>query len=209
MDKREYLVRTFSRTKRKDYENYILTAIWHKVDNLNLKPVSQQYVKREKSYALMDLYFPQIHVGIEVDEAFHKNIRSQDELRMDDILSAVKEDELDDFLILRIDATLPINQMHKRIDEVVEIIKKRAAARPLHWLLYEEELEACKSQTHLSIYDNIAFQDIKDIANTVFGKNAKRYQRSYFHIGPQLMAVVPAVIDPRRRQQEVGCGRVA
>ncbi|SFF64644.1 hypothetical protein SAMN05216353_10462 [Halobacillus alkaliphilus] len=191
MDKREYLVRTFSRTKKKDYENYILTALWHKVDNLNLKPVSQQYVKRENSYALMDLYFPQIHVGIEVDEAFHKNIRSQDELRMDDILSAVKEDELEDFLILRIDATLPINQIHERINECVEIIKKRAEARPLYWLLYEEELESCRSQTHLSIHDKIAFQDIKDIANTVFGKNAKRYQRSYFRIGPQLWLWCP------------------
>lgn len=30
--KREYLIRTFSRTKRKDYENYILNAIWHKLD---------------------------------------------------------------------------------------------------------------------------------------------------------------------------------
>ena len=38
--KREYLVRTFSRTKRKDYENYIINAIWHKLDRSDIQPVS-------------------------------------------------------------------------------------------------------------------------------------------------------------------------
>ncbi|WP_425441266.1 AbaSI family restriction endonuclease [Salipaludibacillus aurantiacus] len=40
MNKRDYLVRTFSRTKRKDCENNILTAIWHKLNNLDILPVS-------------------------------------------------------------------------------------------------------------------------------------------------------------------------
>lgn len=78
MDKLEYLIKTFSRTKRKDYENYILNAIWQKIDCLDIRPVTQQYVKGDNNeYYLIDLYFPQLNIGVEVDEAFHKkNIES-------------------------------------------------------------------------------------------------------------------------------------
>ena len=53
-EKREYLIKTLSRTKRKDYENYVIGAIWHRLNNLEIKPVSQQYVKR--SDGKYDLY---------------------------------------------------------------------------------------------------------------------------------------------------------
>lgn len=183
MNKRDYLVKTFSRTKRKDYENYILTAIWHKLDAMDIKPVSQQYVKRSNgSHALMDLYFPQLHIEIEVDEAHHQANKEADKLRMDDILSAVHEEAIEDFLCLRIDATKTIEEINDRVNEVVSIIRERASQKHLKWLTYEEELSELKNKDYLSIDDDISFKDIKDIANTVFGKNAKRYQRSCFRI---------------------------
>lgn len=59
--KREYLIKTLSRTKRKDYENYVINAIWHKLNRLDVQPVTQQYIRRsDGKYALVDLYFPQI-----------------------------------------------------------------------------------------------------------------------------------------------------
>ena len=183
MNKREYLVKTFSRTKRKDYENYILTAVWHKLDNMNIKPVSQQYVKRQNgTHALMDLYFPQLHIGIEVDEAYHQDNQKEDKLRMDDIISAVNEESIKDFQCFRIDATESLEMINDRINEVVSYIKDRASKATLKWRTYEEELEGLKQQEYLSIYDDVSFNDIKDIANTVFGKNAKMYQRSYFRV---------------------------
>ncbi|MCM3322268.1 AbaSI family restriction endonuclease [Cytobacillus kochii] len=185
MNKRDYLIKTFSRTKRKDYENYILTAIWHKLDNMNIKPISQQYVKRQNGrYALMDLYFPQLKIGIEVDEAYHLNNHTEDNLRMDDIISAVYEESIEDFQVYRMDATKSIDEINARIHEVVSIIKNKAAVvkTTLNWKTYEEELSELKQKEHLSIHDNVQFKDIKDIANTVFGKNAKRYQLSYFRV---------------------------
>ncbi|MDY0409871.1 AbaSI family restriction endonuclease [Paracerasibacillus soli] len=183
MNKRDYLVKTFSRTKRKDYENYILTAIWHKLDNMNLKPVSQQYVKRPNgTHALMDLYFPQLHIGIEVDEAYHQDNQKADKLRMDDIISAVNEESITDFECFRIDATKSIEEINDRVNEIVGVINEKASKTTLNWRTYEEELQQLKQQKYLSIFDDIAFMDIKDIANTVFGKNSKRYQRSYFRV---------------------------
>ena len=98
MDKVEYLIKTFSRTKRKDYENYILNAVWQKIDCLDLRPVTQQYVKgHDNEYYLIDLYFPQINIGVEVDEAFHKNNVESDlkrELTIEEKLSSIREESL-------------------------------------------------------------------------------------------------------------------
>lgn len=150
---------------------------------MDIKPVSQQYVKRQNgTYALMDLYFPQLHIGIEVDEAYHKDNQEADKLRMDDIISAVNEDSIECFLCLRIDATKSISDINDQIDDVVSDIKDRALEIPLKWKTYDEELIHLKQQAYLSIYDDISFKDIKDIANTVFDKNAKSYQRSFFRV---------------------------
>lgn len=192
MDKRDYLVKTFSRTKRKDYENYILTAIWHKLDDMNLKPVSQQYVKRKNgTHALMDLYFPQLHIGVEVDEAYHQGNQTEDKLRMDDIISAVNEESIKDFQCLRIDATKSLEKINERISEIVMVIKDKASKTTLRWQTYEEELQHLKQREHLSIYDDVSFMDIKDIANTVFGKNSKRYQRSFFKVKDKMWLWCP------------------
>ena len=40
-----YISKTLSRTKRKDYENYVVNAIWNRVKAPGLVPVTQQYVK--------------------------------------------------------------------------------------------------------------------------------------------------------------------
>ena len=93
--KRDYLVRTFSRTTGKKYENYILTAIWHKLDRSDIQPVTQQYIKRSHGhYALVDLYFPQLRVGIECDEPYHRRQWEKDygrDLEMEQMLSASEE----------------------------------------------------------------------------------------------------------------------
>ena len=53
-DKQEYLYRMFSHhTKDKEMENYVVNAIWARLDDLNVKPVTQQYVRRPNGYALI------------------------------------------------------------------------------------------------------------------------------------------------------------
>ena len=77
--KRDYLIKTFSRTRRKDYENYILNSIWNKLDRLDIQPVTQQYIRTINGrYHLIDLYFPQLNVGVECDEYYHANNKNND-----------------------------------------------------------------------------------------------------------------------------------
>ena len=75
MDKFNHLSYMFNvRTKNKKYENFVVNAIYNRVGNMELEPITQQYVcnpNDPRKYYLIDLYFPQINYGIEVNEAQH------------------------------------------------------------------------------------------------------------------------------------------
>ena len=86
------------RTKGKKYENFIVNAIYAKVDNPDLMPVTQQYVRNPKDsrkYYLLDLYFPQINFGVEIDEGQHMSDECQvlDKARTEAIKSAIGYEE--------------------------------------------------------------------------------------------------------------------
>ena len=194
--KQDYLYRMFSHhTKDKEKENYVVNAIWARLDDLNIKPVTQQYVRRPNGYALIDLYFPQINYGIECDEAFHKDNTFKDAEREIDLqraLSACSESEL---TIRRIDATLDAGRLHARIREIVAEIKQRVAEKGSQlppWLNPEEEWAVIKQRGVLRIADNYSFSTIADICQKCFGKDANyRIQRSFFRVADDRMLWCP------------------
>lgn len=183
--KREYLIRTFSRTKRKDYENYILNAIWHKLDRSDIQPVSQQYIKRSDGrYALVDLFFPQVNIGIECDEAYHIDNEESDQIReltMEQMLSAY--DETDDFKLYRIKAYEKIENIEKQIDDVIASIKYkiRLSTFPT-WDFNESPYNIAIEKKMIHIADRLAFRTILDICKC-FGKDYKGMQLAFFEIG--------------------------
>lgn len=145
----EYLVATLSsRTKGKKYENFIINYLWHSLNDPSLKPVTQQYVSRtlgkseigllnltrkkavdDSSHALIDLYFPALHLGIECDEAQHISNTEADTRRSADIRNVI-----DDYLEIRILVELdkknnPVSPevIMDQLDQAVEIIKRRKA----------------------------------------------------------------------------------
>ena len=74
----EQIRRTFHVKKNKKdfvvkkYENYVITALLHDERLRDLKPITQYYVPiSDTNYALVDLYYPQINLVIEVDEPHH------------------------------------------------------------------------------------------------------------------------------------------
>ena len=190
MNKTRYILKTFSRTSKKDTENYVLTGIWHRINNPDLIPVTQQYVQRpDKTYAKLDLFFPQINFAIEVDEPYHAEQEQKDYLRTEMIFSALIQDQWIscDFansgdLIYRIKTIgKSFKEINHEIDKAVEIIKAKIfnLDKPLEWKYSTDGAEALKEKSHLSIKDNITFQYIKDITNNVFGRSYKGFQRGF------------------------------
>ena len=193
VDKREYLIKTLSRTKRKDYENYVIGAIWHRLNNLEIKPVSQQYVQRsDGKYALLDLYFPQINVGIECDEAYHEQNVEPDKIReakVEQALSALQTGK--DFTLIRINANTGINEFEQRINEAVEQIERLYEKYGCpKWSEEKDSVEQVLDSGVLSLYDNLQFAKIIDIAKC-FGRDYKAMQASTFFLNKSTVVWCP------------------
>lgn len=177
IEKKEYLIRTFSRTKKKDYENYILNSVYQRLNRLDIKPVTQQYVKHQNgSYYLMDLYFPQLNISIECDEAHHihnKELDWERTLNIEKKLSAIKlEDQMIPFKELRIDATTDIYTLHERMDEVAtEIVEKAEQLNIQDWDPKKDLYVNPRKFKKISITDDYRFRLMPEVLNIIFFEN--------------------------------------
>lgn len=182
--KRDYLIKTLSRTKRKDYENYIINAIFHKLGRLDIQPVTQQYIRRsDGKHALVDLYFPALNYGVECDEAYHVNNQKQDAVRvltMEDMLNEVAETS--NFILRRVAAYEQIESIDAQIIDIVseinDLIKERKIAA---WDPYVDPADIAIKNGGLKVEDNLRFDTIASVAHC-FGKSYKVMQTSYFNI---------------------------
>jgi len=173
----KYLVKTLSKTNRKDYENYVINAIYQRVNNLKLIPVTQQYVRAKEKYYLIDLYFPQINLGIEINESYHYKQIKKDQIRLEKIYSSI---DLKDFKLesIKIDT---LENTEEEIKRIVKLIKKRIFKYKLEIETYEQKLKKIKTKKIIRSKDSFFFKKINDIA-FIFGKNYKGMQRAYFQI---------------------------
>ena len=175
-----YLIKSLSRTNRKDYENYVINAVWHKLSNTNIEVVSQQFVKDSatangRSHYFIDLYFPALNIGIECDEPYHYE---QSQLKKDfsrevtifDILYGIKEDNYE---AIHIKVAGGINEINVDIDKAVEKIRQRIQEiNPPEWKFQSAE-EYFLDRKDISIDDRIGFRSINKVCNILFNAGRK------------------------------------
>jgi len=198
-DKKDYLVRTLSRTKRKDYENYVINRIYNMLNDLDIKPMTQKYVKRNISnkhgYCLIDLYFPQFNIGIECDELHHISQEEIDKLRNEDIIA--KLGNYNEQRITIYDKT--IIQINDAIDKIVAIIKLNKKEQINNGIFKKWEIltpqEYFSDKNKITIFDDIVFSTINEASNLILGTNYKGQQQAWFPIktiqNKQMMAWFP------------------
>lgn len=195
MIKTDYIIRQLAKTNKKNYENYVVTRIWHLLNNLDIKFVTQQHVTRPNGRALTDMYFPQIQLHIEVDESQHFNADGsqveQDIVREADIINAtghiikrigiftkILEDGIEKCV------SNSIENINQQIDEVVDFIKKEIKSKIDTKALRLWDIEAeYNPKTYIergaiSVSDNVAFRTIHDACNC-FGHEYKGYQSGF------------------------------
>lgn len=175
MDRLEYLVKTLSRTRRKDYENYVVNAVWNRLGDNELKPVSQQFVTGPdgKRY-FIDLYFPQLNIGVECDEAHHLGQAAHDRLRertLIDVLSHVKLDE--GYVPLHVDVSGGFQMTEQQIDHVVKKIKDaastaRESGRFVAWEPDRTVEEQLVDLAEIRAGDDLGFPSIIETCNAIF-----------------------------------------
>lgn len=182
--KTEYIIKTFTRTTNKQFENYVVNAIWNRLGRFDLRPVTQQYVKlKNGKYALMDLYFPQIKVGIECDESYHTDNIENDDVReksINDVLNSI--DETSGFEMMRVKAFKSIEEIDREIDEIVIKLRKKLDGDIKPWKIIDKPAEMVLENGKISTDDALEFKTIQELCRC-FGRDDKPIQRCYFDIG--------------------------
>ena len=172
-----YLAKTLSRTKRKDYENYVVNAIWNRVNDYRLVPVTQQYVTDGKSNRyFIDLYFPQLKIGIECDEGYHaskeqKILDADREMTISDVLEQINAGE---YTALHVDVTQPWEMVESQINDHVATIKAKIKELKIEnaWMQFDPDLEEYfKNRTYITVADNVTFPSNKEVYNIILGQN--------------------------------------
>jgi len=183
--KLEYMERLFAKISKKKTESYVISRIWHQLDDDRVKFVVQQYIRRtQDKYALADLYLPQLNVFIEINEPFHKNNEEVDKIRNEEIVNKTHselrvidcgyitkdKDDKDEIHWKSID------EIHRQVTEVVILIRQRIAELGDSFRPWDEAstltVEHHRDKGCLKVEDNECLRTTEDVA-AVFGTKAK------------------------------------
>lgn len=183
----QHIVKTLSRTKRKDFENYCVNRIWSLLNRTDIKPITQSYVKLNNGkHALLDLHFPSLNYAVEIDEPHHKEQQLEDINRSEQIKEQFKTYRHDDLIIRRIDIDQGMTIVHQQIDDIVSELQEIIAHsnyQEIRWhdKTEDEQIDYLKQQGVISVNDDIHFHTIKK-ACELFDVYYDNVQRSYFKL---------------------------
>lgn len=169
--KLEYIERLFAKISKKKTESYVISRIWHQLDDDRVKFVVQQYIKRtQDKYALADLYLPQLNIFVEINEPFHKNNVEVDKVRNEEILSVTHSNPI------VIDCDCDIQEIHRQVTDVNSLIKQRISELGENFKPWDFantlSVEYHRKKGYLKVEDDECLRTTEDVA-AVFGTKAK------------------------------------
>jgi hypothetical protein len=192
--KLDYITRLFEKTNKKRYENYVITRLWHNLDNLDIKMVPQQYIVRNgKQYALTDVYFPQFNICVEVNEPAH--YKTQDNINSDNVRNEEIRNSISGEVCVIDCRSEDLADIHKQIDDVIVLINERLNKQVKEgsfraWNPDNEFLfEYWKGQKVIDVAENVALLKIDDVCE-LFDADPKKIRRGFLRNG--------AIAHPRR-----------
>lgn len=197
------------RTKGKKYENFIINAIYTKVNNPDLMPVTQQYVRNpsdSRKYYLLDLYFPQINFGVEIDEPQHMSDECQvlDKARTDAIKSAIGYDEA---RISIVDKQTGQKRSYTEISNDIDIVVLKIKQKiddlgGVKWVTNEEKKRSLgifkNGPGIFDVKQDVNYRSITEIYNICggcrgTGKDAKSLQKGFYKLNNLYYLWVPTL----------------
>ena len=183
--KLEYMERLFAKISKKKTESYVISRIWHQLDDDRVKFVVQQYIRRtQDKYALADLYLPQLNIFIEINEPFHKNNVEIDKVRNEEIINKThselhiidcgfivkgknKKDEIH---------WKTLDEIHRQVTDVVKLIRQRISELGENFKPWDDantlSVEYHRNKGYLKVEDNECLRTTEDVA-AVFGTKPK------------------------------------
>jgi very-short-patch-repair endonuclease len=193
LSKKEFVIKQISRTNKKNYENYVITRIFHLLDDLDIKFVTQQFFKREDgSFGLSDLYFPQFNLSIEIDEGQHENSIKHDTVRDQDYVLATQDllQHTKEWMPKRVKVygDISLKKIDKEAANIISYIKslKQKTLKDGSFVKWDIDKEFDYSDKKIfDVNDNIVFRTIVDGIN-YFRTDANKYH-GYQRAGAKTM----------------------
>jgi len=184
--KLDYISRLLQRTSSKRIEHYVISRIWHLLDNYDIKMTPQQYVSRKLTkYALTDVYFPQIGFHVEVNEPAHYD----SEISINRDLKRQKEIETNTgHQVFVIDCREDILGIHSQIDELVDKINSKVKIQIKQGVFKpwnpknEHNPHYWKKKGSINVSDEISFYTIEDIC-LLFDADFQKTKRGFLRKG--------------------------
>ena len=169
--KLDYMTRLFAKISKKKTETYVISRIWHQLNDDRVKFVVQQYIRRtQDKYALADLYLPQLGIFVEINEPFHKNNIEIDRIRNEEISQVTHSKPI------VIDCDNSIEKIHFQILEVVQQIKQTIIERGERFIPWDGgstlTVEYHRKKGYLKVDESEYVRTI-DEAFAIFGAKAK------------------------------------
>lgn len=178
----DYIFNSFSKIRHKKQELYTITRIFHQLNDLELEFVCQQKVRKEDGEIyLIDLFFPQLQIYLEVDEAYHlkeENLKC-DRLRMQQIW------EITSWEGHRIPTHNGINQINLAVENFIELLRARktklenAGDFKVWTASPKDKIQMIQSRGFLSVELNDCLPTQADVTR-LFGAKHKQWMRGTF-----------------------------
>lgn len=175
----DYISSHFSKIQHKQYELYVLSRLWHQLNDDSIHFVFQKCLYRDKDgkKALADLFLPQFMLLVEVDEAYHMSQTDADNKRIKDIINMQKQE-----IVVR-----RIKVYESNVDSQIEVLvneirllkqKKVEKGNFFPWTLNNDMYSAVyhKKKGYLSANENDMFASTNESFKVFFPD--KNYQKS-------------------------------
>lgn len=176
-DELTYYSKLLSKLQHKKYEFYVISRIIHLLNDTEIQFTTQQVVRKTdgKRY-IIDLYFPQFKLAVEVDENYHDSQIETDKLREREVIAYTEAE------IVRIccNHQASLKTVHSDIDNLVEKIRQlKLETKDFVPYSYSDEFSVEK---WLKLGTISTTSDAKFLTHTdvlkLFGKDFTKHQRA-------------------------------
>lgn len=177
LDELDYYASRIAKLRNKKYEYYVVTRIIHLLNDPEIEFRTQQFVKVGDSHKLIDLYFPQFKIAVEIDELGHLGMEHKDKIREKEIYEVIQSN----FHRVSVNENRSLVAMNLRIQEIIDEIRQAKKIQEESGTFKKFEfnafydVDAWLELGELSVHDNARFRKHTDALRLV-GKNYRGHQ---------------------------------
>ncbi|MER0122920.1 AbaSI family restriction endonuclease [Streptococcus sp. ZJ100] len=168
----------FKKIAHKQFEYYVISRIIHRLNDPEIEWTTQQLVRRKdgRKY-LIDLYFPQFKLAVEVDELHHLNQQEADKWRQLEIKHLTTAD------FRRIDCSKGFDGVNQQVEELISELQTLKSSPNFTPYTFGQEfkVEPAIDKGTISINDGFKFRLHTDVLKA-FGRDLKAHFKATYKL---------------------------